>query len=186
MRARGGDHNAFSALVKGNTTVFLLDVQTQVVRPIATGRFGGPWSQGTGSLIQIETTSGEVRQIDIENNLGEPRAAWSPDSSRLAFAHYYPNGANPACGGECPVVIRIVGADGASRTEVSDPAGQAKGPIWSPDGAWIAYSTRQVVVIVRPDGRDAREYAQTLGGTATGWSPDGRSMTSPGPSTRPG
>jgi dipeptidyl aminopeptidase/acylaminoacyl peptidase len=72
-------------------------------------------------------------------------------------------------------------------------------PLWSPDGAWLAFSGRQGeksgLMIVRADGNGARLLAETSGtnapvpeqGKSVAWSPDGKTIAfvsaTPGPET---
>jgi Tol biopolymer transport system component len=55
------------------------------------------------------------------------------------------------------------------------------GPRFSPDGAWIAYTSRTLarfgqLRLVRADGSGDRKLANRTGGASLGWSPDGSSI----------
>jgi hypothetical protein len=55
------------------------------------------------------------------------------------------------------------------------------GPRVSPDGAWIAYTSRVLtrfrsIRLVRPDGSDDHRLVNRNGGTGLSWSPDGRRL----------
>jgi len=69
--------------------------------------------------------------------------AWSPDGKLLAFAS---NRSKPDPDATYAVNIWVVAADstdkGANATQVSTGLGGDHHPSWSPDGKWIAYSTR--------------------------------------------
>ena len=108
-------------------------------------------------------------------------SAWSLDESRIAYLAHTPN--------FDPLGIGIVRADGSGthiliREAVNrfDPTG----PVWSPDGQWLAYSQGansppDGIGVVNADGTRqtllAREWAN-LGGcsfvTSFRWSPDGQ------------
>ena len=55
------------------------------------------------------------------------------------------------------------------------------GPRFSPDGHWIAYTSRSLtrfaaIRLVRPDGSGDRELALRNGGTSLSWTPDGKAI----------
>lgn len=62
--------------------------------------------------------------------------------------------------------IVIVGLDGSEIDEISEPGADLFGPVWSPDGEWIAYSRgtsgpHADIYISRPDGSDPRQVTDT-------------------------
>ena len=83
----------------------------------------------------------------------------------------------------------IEDADLTNAVAITDPTRLARGPVWSPDGAWIAFGSAPLLrssqssgpgpiageptlSIVRPDGRDLRDIASgDL--PAFSWSADG-------------
>jgi len=62
---------------------------------------------------------------------------WSPDGSRIAFAHQ-PDGRVPSFTHQDLSVVDV--ATDSIRTLVDWP-GMDGGPVWSPDGRWVAFST---------------------------------------------
>ena len=63
------------------------------------------------------------------------------------------------------------------------------GPRFSPDGSWIAYTSRTLtrygsIRLARPDGSGDHELASRNGGTALSWTPDGRSIVFDEPEVR--
>jgi hypothetical protein len=55
------------------------------------------------------------------------------------------------------------------------------GPRFSPDGQWIAYTSRTLtrfaaIRLVRPDGTGDRELARRNGGASLAWTPDGKAI----------
>ena len=73
------------------------------------------------------------------------RDNWSPDSRFLV------TGADVAGGSKGRIVVIDI-ASGKERFVTRDTI-QAGCPIWSPDGAWIAYTTSNSVLATRPPGR---------------------------------
>jgi Tol biopolymer transport system component len=63
-----------------------------------------------------------------------------------------------------------------------------RGPRFSPDGSWIAYTNRSLdryraIHIVKPDGTGDRRLVRRNGGAALNWSPDGKSIVFDEPET---
>jgi dipeptidyl aminopeptidase/acylaminoacyl peptidase len=87
---------------------------------------------GKRSLTQV--TSGDF---------DDDQLAWSPDGKRLAFAS---NRSLPDPDANYNTDVWVVDADntdkGAHLTQVSKNLGEDREPAWSPDGKWIAYTTR--------------------------------------------
>jgi TolB protein len=100
---------------------------------------------------------------------------WSPDGRLLVYAA----GGN----GDGTTDLRLIDvAAMVERSLVASPGDQF-GPVWSPDGAWIAYldevaggETR--VTVARADGSGALAISELGGWDYPRWSPDARSITS--------
>jgi TolB protein len=129
--------------------------------------------------------------------------AWTPDHARIAFGavgfeaagiwtsdlrggdvrRLSPSGDQPACsvdgmiaysaGG--PPEIWSMNADGSGRRRLSDGAGQALYPEWSPRGRRIAYTRvaggHESIWVMRADGGNQH---RVTAGAAPAWSPNGR------------
>jgi TolB protein len=83
--------------------------------------------------------------------------------------------------GENERQIFTVTADGSRLREITSALGQARGPVWSPDGTHIAFSSRrgdtQAIYVVGADGKDERKVSSGSGqDTNPAWSPDGQQI----------
>jgi dipeptidyl aminopeptidase/acylaminoacyl peptidase len=100
---------------------------------------------------------------------GQNVPAWSPDGTRLALV----DGAYEDQSGAIIVLDVETGAATPIRGDITD----ARLPIWSPDGRWVAFTTAgrsPEVRLVPPDGHDApRRIAD---GQMRAWSPDGQQI----------
>ena len=99
-------------------------------------------------------------------------AAWSPDGSQIAF------GATKVAVGLRSLFV--VKADGSGLKEISPADAGGISAQWSPDGRWIAFTSRiccqPQVWIVHPDGTSATQLTDGHDGStsyAQIWSPDG-------------
>ncbi|MBW3607159.1 MAG: hypothetical protein KY463_02180 [Actinobacteria bacterium] len=64
--------------------------------------------------------------------------AWSPDGTRIAFeSNADVGGANP----ERDMEVWVIGADGSEATQLTRNAAHDEGPVWSPDGRLLAYTS---------------------------------------------
>jgi Tol biopolymer transport system component len=131
-----------------------------------------------GALIVVDVKpAGSSHRIDLPAVPGKP--AFSPDGHQIVFAL---KDGPPGLWS-----IDLAGIATLPPSQVPVPTllyrdGVAANPVWSPDGAWIAFQAPSVnhevgLWIVRPDGTDARTLAtgpeDELPGFAA-WSPDGR------------
>ena len=132
-------------------------------------------------FVRIDAITGETIEIAQMHHLAEPGAHWSSDSTRFAFARTDPCN-NPPC--QSSIVVED--ADLSRAVAISDPEAVSSNPIWSPDDAWIAFTSRSsggygstsTLSIVRPDGRDLRVLAETtILAESLSWSADGTRLT---------
>lgn len=109
---------------------------------------------------------------------------WSPDGTRLVFAHQPDPRINT---GRLSGDISVVDAAGGEARPLVDGAGVESSPRWSPDGSLVAYvSTGNQpepiglgdVYVVEPETGDSRRLADTPNRSASilGWSADSREV----------
>ncbi len=95
--------------------------------------------QGDSSRIYVMNADGSARRqlADGAKFEGPGAPVWSPDSTRIAYV------ATPGKQYAYGVQFFVVSADGSKRTAIYDsgccPNPYFDGPVWSPDGAQIAY-----------------------------------------------
>jgi Tol biopolymer transport system component len=74
--------------------------------------------------------------------------------------------------------IVIMDLDGKTLQRFDETGASLFGPVWSPDGRWIAYSRRTTgpfadIFIAQPDGSDRRQVTSTSANEITvDWGPD--------------
>jgi TolB protein len=85
--------------------------------------------------------------------------SWSPDGTQIAY--------RSERSGEPE--IWVMNADGTGQQRLTE----GLSPAWSPDGSLIAFSGRQGLSLIRPDGTGRRALPHTEGGEYPSWSPDG-------------
>ena len=106
----------------------------------------------------------------------------SPDGSTLAYVRIDPDAADPATSGR----VQLVGSDGREDRPLTTLPGPDDGPEFSPDGAWVYFTTEAFtdtpghaqIARIRPDGTDLERLTH---GAGVDWfphlSPDGTRAT---------
>lgn len=102
-------------------------------------------------------------------------AAWSPDGRRIAFHAATPVGSSPG------YQIFVIGTDGTGLTKLTADRVFGENPMWSPDGAWIAFTGGLPepggLYLVRPDGTELQRVADARSSPYyVTWSPSGREV----------
>ena len=124
-------------------------------------------------IVAFEAATGAIRDLRAYYPLGplyvDP--AWAPDGTRLAFVQ-------EALDGETRRLMLLDTATGDARALTDDP--RVVGELaWSPDGAWIAYTSLLTgdyeLFALHLDSGEVRNLSRYLGYDARpAWSPDGR------------
>jgi Tol biopolymer transport system component len=101
---------------------------------------------------------------------------WSPDGALIAYDGEDPDGEQvPETGGLTPQVW-VVASDGSGPPRMlTDEAGGADDPTWSPDGSRVAYASVQDgrIMLMAADGSDPVPLTDGPGDAEPAWSPDG-------------
>jgi DNA-binding CsgD family transcriptional regulator/Tol biopolymer transport system component len=148
------------------------------------------WSPDSETLAYYSDTTGmtlyDPESGEIVDQFFGTSASWSPDSSSLVatVVRPLPTSGIVTAGQQCAVTVRIL-ASGEMQF-----LAQGMAPVWSPNGALIAFSRDGALLIIRPDGTDERRLfgygdlpAPTVtpfgvdpGALTPRWSPDGRQI----------
>lgn len=154
-------------------------------------REGG--SATSGWIYRVDAQTGATRDlaIDLCCGLHQPRPVLSPDGSQVVFVNYHQAVQGESCDFRCGTLWALDPESGA-REQLTADDGSEIGPMFSPDGSWIAFMESSFghaydVAILRPDGTEHRKLTSTGDAFAPAanlepfrylaWDPDGRGLT---------
>jgi dipeptidyl aminopeptidase/acylaminoacyl peptidase len=139
-------------------------------------------------LYVLELAKHSLTQI-TSGDYDDEELTWSPDGKQLAFTS---NRSVPDPDATYNTDVWVVSADntdkGAHLTQLTKNPGEDRSPAWSPDGKWIAYTTRldpsvfeygtKHLAVVSSTGGDTRVLTQSFDRMVTDprFSPDGKSI----------
>ncbi|MFL5800240.1 MAG: protein kinase domain-containing protein [Roseiflexaceae bacterium] len=116
--------------------------------------YAAPAGPGIPQDIYALDTSGTPRNLTSTTDTEEDFPDRSPDGRRIAFVS-----SPPGQQGLERRQIFVMGADGGGRTQLTQGPGPHTNPVWSPDGAWIAYLSKAA-------GGDWQVWAMRADGSA--------------------
>ncbi len=132
-----------------------LDSQTEA-------RLGEIWLVGVDGTNEKDLSSRRAQD--------DSRGVWSPDGSRIVFS------SSSAAGS----AIWIMDANGNDPIQLTPANSQDAGPVWAPDGTWIAFVRgykNSAIWRMNADGTNPRQLASVSSLTpGLAWSPDGQAL----------
>jgi dipeptidyl aminopeptidase/acylaminoacyl peptidase len=93
---------------------------------------------GYETSIWIVSTSGREAPVRMTNGKHDAQPRWSPDGKRLALVR---GGEKDEAGKPKPSQIALLSLSGGEARVITDLPKGAAGPVWSPDGKRIAFSS---------------------------------------------
>lgn len=134
--------------------------------------------QGATIFLYVIAPENKTERRLAGNTYPEFDAAYSPDGKRIAFSY---DKASPNQG---DIDVNACLADGTDIKIVAGTEGKLsheEWPSWSPDGAWIAYSStkddNQEIYIAKTDGSEKKRLTSDPAIDAhPAWSPDGKKI----------
>jgi WD40-like Beta Propeller Repeat len=162
----------------------------------------GTWLLGQGMDTNVSATSGWIYRLDLRTGeihdlakdlccgLNFSNPVMAPDGSSVVYVDHYTHETNPSCHFRCGSLWSVDPVTGR-RLRLTGDADSAVGPVFSPDGAWIAFAEYvgpgYDVSIVRSDGTGRRKltnladvYAPDVEGepyTYLAWDANGSGIT---------
>ncbi len=143
----------------------------------------GPPSPRTDSapIGAIQQISPDGMLVFADGSFG-PRASWSPDGSRIAFAATDPSGDVRT------MRAYVVAASGGSPIPLTAAGPSVSTASWSPDGTWIAFDRAipgtgtHDLFVVHPDGTGETNLTTDFEPSmcCARWSPDSRALLTAG------
>ena len=128
------------------------------------------------SHIYVVNADGTGRTKVSKGDVHDRRPSWSPDGSRLAFERFSGTGRDDDGNLiDSDRSIEVMDATGQNRVTLMARGSWDQSPVWSPDGARIAYISGDSVWLADADGSDpGRVIAGAFWNGGVSWSPDGR------------
>ncbi|PPK62063.1 amidohydrolase family protein [Actinokineospora auranticolor] len=185
--SRDGKQISYTSDKAGSPDVYALDVasgQSRQLTKAPGGEVASAWSPD-GRTIAYQDQNAQTFTLDVATGaatrvlgpLNVPgRPSWSADGKTLAFTSSV---------AERNQILLLDVASGTTRTVEPGPFGSVStrgddGPVWSPDGRWLAYSMNGVLWVLPVDAKGAPtgppQQLTTEASDAPSWSGDSKTL----------
>lgn len=175
-----GTQLVFEGIRDGESGIFIVNLESGDVTPVLTSSqveyLRPAWSPDGATIAYIArqiTSDGEHRRLYVVDVDGKNplristfdhvlSATWAPDGTHLAAA--------VGQGAFTSSIVTIAASDGTSAQLTEGFADTY--PVWSPDGAYIAFVRGDTLKLIRPDGSDEgtlMRLPETSGSTGLSW-----------------
>jgi len=140
----------------------------------------------TYTQIHVYDIAGGKKKQITSGNFDNSGPTWSPDGRWIVFTSNRTGTQMGDPDRSDNTDIFIVAADSGESRRLTTSSGPDRGPVWSPDGKWIAYSTamenhganQNDLAVIAVDGGAPKNLTSDFDFTISGidWSPDGRTL----------
>jgi Tol biopolymer transport system component len=126
------------------------------------------------SLWLARVDGSEMREVMVCNPADCSQPVWSPDGSKVVYEWLDLGGENS--GLRMPTLWWLDVGSGETQPVFQDTQLPSINPRWSPDGAWLSYSTPDGSVRLYNLSTGENRILENFLGTAAVWSPDSKSV----------